>query len=217
MEHATKNGYKPPGLVWIDCTYPVLTSGLLRILESEARVHVGPEPPKNGEGPSGVVFCADDTEDISQSVQRIKSAYPSAAVIAFCLRSDLPRAWAALRAGARGYIHAKMQPEQMLRALRVALQGEIAAPRDLLEYVIGEDNGSAKLDALSARQEEILRLVDKGLSNRLIADRLGLSESTVKQHLRAAYKVLDVSNRTEAAAVVRHSLRSRSEGGEESQ
>jgi DNA-binding NarL/FixJ family response regulator len=101
-----------------------------------------------------------------------------------------------------------MQPEQMLRAVGVALRGEIAAPRSVLEYVLGEERAGGNLGALSARQREILGLVDKGLSNAQIAERLFLSESTVKQHLRGAYKVLGVTNRTEAAALVRRSHRS---------
>ena len=58
---------------------------------------------------------------------------------------------------------------------------------------------SGDLAALSVRQREILGHVVEGLSNAEIGRRLYLSESTIKQHLRAAYKVLGVSNRTEAA------------------
>jgi DNA-binding NarL/FixJ family response regulator len=60
---------------------------------------------------------------------------------------------------------------------------------------------------LSARQREILELVVEGLSNAEIAGRLYLSESTIKQHLRAAYKVLGVHNRTEAAKTMREHAR----------
>jgi len=60
-----------------------------------------------------------------------------------------------------------------------------------------------ELDSLSHRQREILELVAQGLSNAQIAKKLFLTESTVKQHLRAAYKLLGVRNRTEAASIVR--------------
>ncbi len=64
-----------------------------------------------------------------------------------------------------------------------------------------------RLEDLWARQREILELVVEGLSNAEIAGRLYLSESTIKQHLRAAYKVLGVRNRTEAAKTMRHHAR----------
>jgi DNA-binding NarL/FixJ family response regulator len=84
----------------------------------------------------------------------------------------------------------------------VAAKGELVAPRELLRYVLIEDQGG-NLAALSARQREILRYVVEGLSNAEIGKRLYLSESTIKQHLRAAYKLLGVSNRTEAANLFR--------------
>ena len=57
--------------------------------------------------------------------------------------------------------------------------------------------------SLGTRQKEILGLVGEGLSNAQIAERLFLSESTIRQHLRAAYKVLGVNNRTEAVRLIR--------------
>jgi DNA-binding NarL/FixJ family response regulator len=84
----------------------------------------------------------------------------------------------------------------------VAARGELVAPRALLRYVLTEE-GQANLDVLSARQREILGHVVEGLSNAEIGRRLYLSESTIKQHLRAAYKLLGASNRTEAANLFR--------------
>ncbi len=121
----------------------------------------------------------------------------------FGLYLDLALARGALRNGARGFIHAGMAPAQILRALEVASEGEIVAPRQLLEYLIATEE-FADLDILSARQREILELVSEGLTNAQIAKRLFLTESTVKQHLRSAYKVLGVSNRTEAVRLIRN-------------
>jgi DNA-binding NarL/FixJ family response regulator len=89
---------------------------------------------------------------------------------------------------------------------RWPLRGELVAPRELLRYVLTKDY-SGDLGALSVRQREILGYVVEGLSNAEIGRRLYLSESTIKQHLRAVYKVLGVSNRTEAAKTMRDAAR----------
>ena len=188
------------GLIWVDSPYPVAVAGLVQILQGEARVYTGRNPPEEGE-PSAVIYGADGLEGISEGVKRIRNAAPGATVLVFGLRLDLALARAALQAGARGFIHAGMKPEQIVRALKVAVGGEMVAPRELLEALILNDQ-IADLDGLSARQRETLELVGEGLSNAQIAGRLFLSESTVKQHLRAAYKVLNVRNRTEAARLL---------------
>jgi len=87
--------------------------------------------------------------------------------------------------------------------VEVVQKGELAAPRQLLRYFLSQKE-NPKIGELSARQREILELVVEGLSNAQIAGRLYLSESTIKQHLRTAYKVLGVHNRTEAAKTLRH-------------
>jgi DNA-binding NarL/FixJ family response regulator len=86
--------------------------------------------------------------------------------------------------------------------VEVVQKGELAAPRQLLGYFLRQ-NENPKLGDLSARQGEILEMVVEGLSNAQIAGRLYLSESTIKQHLRAVYKELGVSNRTQAANTMR--------------
>ena len=190
----------PLGVVWINCPYPVASVGLARILETEAQVHVGEEPPEAP--PSVVVFGIGGVEGLSESLKRTRKHNPGALIIVFGLYLDLAAARAALRAGARGFIHAGMKPEQIVRAVRAALMGNIVAPRQLLEYLISNED-AVDLKALSARQRQILELVNDGLTNAQIAKKLFLTESTVKQHLRATYKILGVSNRTEAARLLR--------------
>jgi DNA-binding NarL/FixJ family response regulator len=193
------NGGERLGLVWIDCPYPVVAAGLERALEGRARLHVGQRAP--ADPPRCAIFDTSGDEAVSEGIERIKEVDPEIPILAFNLHVDLPLARAALRHGARGFIHAGMELDQIARAVEVAVEGEIVAPRKLLEYLITNDDPT-ELDTLTARQSEILQLVAEDLSNAQIAKTLFLSESTVKQHLRAAYKVLGVSDRKEAARLI---------------
>ncbi len=126
---------KPLGLIWIYCgPHSVVSIGLRQTLEERARVRMGRQ--KSGDAPSFIILCSDDPGSVSSSVGHIKEQNPDASVLVFGLREDLPLARAALRAGARGFIHAGMRPEQLIRAVEVAAEGEIVAPRRLVEYLI---------------------------------------------------------------------------------
>jgi DNA-binding NarL/FixJ family response regulator len=196
-----RNFAMPQKTIWLDCDpNSVMIVGLKRTLEQWARVRIGRGAP--GNGPSSVILCSEDASHVTERVRRVKTEDPEASILVFASEVDLPLARAALRAGANGYIHAGMRPEHIGRAVEVAAQGEIVAPRKLLEYLLTSEE-PADIEALSARQREILGFVVEGLSNAEIGKRLYLSESTIKQHLRAAYKVLGVKNRTEAAKLVR--------------
>jgi DNA-binding NarL/FixJ family response regulator len=200
MAQRVESTLRSAGFFWLDCPYPVVALGLERILEAEARVYVGREPPEDT--PSLVILSYSNVEGILEGVKRIRKQSPTALIIVFGLHVDLEAARTSLRAGAGGYIHAGMTPEQIIRAVRVASEGEVVAPRQLLEYLVSNEE-VADLGILSARQREVLALVVEGMSNAQIASRLSISESTVKQHLRAAYKLLGVRNRTEAARLAR--------------
>lgn len=204
MTLPAKKGTESIGLVWIDCPYPVAAIGLARILETETSVHVGRQPPPKGHVPSSAILGVGSVEGLSEGVKRIREGSPDTLILVFSLFLGLPAARAALRAGARGYIHAGMQPDQIVRAVKVALKGQVAAPRQLLEHLIAGEHFTDFDDILSSRQREILKLVGDGLTNAQIAERLFLTEPTVKQRLRGAYKVLGVRNRTEAAKLVRN-------------
>jgi DNA-binding NarL/FixJ family response regulator len=202
MMREPKDGPKPLGLVWVDCPRSVVSAGLVRALEKRATVHQGLKPPRDV--PSCIILCANSHEGLSERVQFYQESRPDAPppIVVFGPQLDLPLARDALQAGASGFVHAEMMTDQLVRALAVAARGELVAPRELLRYVLTNDQ-SGDLAALSVRQREILGYVVEGLSNAEIGRRLYLSESTIKQHLRAAYKLLGVSNRTEAANLFR--------------
>jgi DNA-binding NarL/FixJ family response regulator len=198
---STKDERKPLGVVWVYCPSPVLALGLEKTLKAEAFVyHTEREIPASS-SPSLVVFCPNGEDDLAAGVGRIKEMVPEAPVVVMGMRPELSLARAALQANTRGFVHAGMPPEQIAHALALAKRGEVVIPRELLVEVVEEDRQEEEegLTELTPRQEEILELVDEGLSNQQIARRLFLSESTVKQHLRKVYQALGVKNRNQAA------------------
>jgi DNA-binding NarL/FixJ family response regulator len=198
---------KPLGLVWVVApSYSIAAAGLKVALGGKADVRIGGEP-SAATSPSCVVLYADGTEEgCLEGMGRIRELYPGVPLLVLGSRLDLALARATLQNGADGFVHAQMHPAQVLRAVEVVQKGELAAPRQLLGYLLSH-NETPKIGGLSARQGEILEMVVEGLSNAEIAGRLYLSESTIKQHLRGAYKVLGVRNRTEAAKTMREHLR----------
>jgi DNA-binding NarL/FixJ family response regulator len=193
---------QPLGTIWIDCPYPPLSAELKRVLRAHTvPLHQGPKPPEGG-APSAVICHTDSEVDVASEVRRFEVMAPSAPVLIFGLCADLALARAAMRAGARGFLHAEMPPEQIIRALSLAEQGEVVLPRELLNDIVAEEC-KPDLSVLSPRQLEILELVAEGLSNKQIAKRLWLSMSTIKQHLGGAYKFMGVHNRNQAAVVFR--------------
>jgi DNA-binding NarL/FixJ family response regulator len=193
---------KPLGLVWVVTpSYSITAAGLKEVLEGKAEVKIGGESCAGS--PSCVVLYAGGMEeDWREGMGGIRERYPGVPLLVFGSHLDLALAWAALKNGADGFVHAQMHPAQVLRAVEVVQRGELAAPRQLLRYFLSQKE-NPKIGDLTARQGEILEMVVEGLSNAQIAGRLYLSESTIKQHLGAVYKELGVRNRTQAAKTMR--------------
>ncbi len=190
---------QPLGLVWIKCALPTLSLGLEKILKAyAAHVHQGQKPPASDPASLIILFCS-SAEDVASEVEHLRALAPNAPrVVVFGLSVDLQLARSALKAGASGFIHAGMSPQQIVRALSVASEGEAVLPRELLNQLVKEQS-QADLSVLTPRQLEILELVAEGESNAQMAHRLFLSENTIKQHLSRAYKTLGVKNRIQAA------------------
>jgi DNA-binding NarL/FixJ family response regulator len=206
------------GTVWIKGTPSLLSVGLESALSRRGTsVHRGTQPPQGSAAPSVVVYCAqeDDEEELASGVREVKQLAPEAAVVVFGTSADLSLARAAVLVGAQGFLHAGMPPEQLTLALRKVHEGEEVLPRELLMRMVSEMVARERgpdLSSLGSRKVEILEMVAEGLSNAQIAKRLYLSESTVKQHLRSAYKALGVKNRNQAARLVRSSHSSGTDG-----
>ena len=197
---------KPLGLIWIECPYPVISRGLAAILNNDADLTSQYNPGRD-KVPSVVIYCP-ESELIAQGLRRLRRLVPNTPILVLGLRgkSDLTLAQKALQVGVAGFIHVGMGPSDVVQSLYSAFKGETVIPQDIATDLVKnliKMEELPDLQVLSPRQLEILNLVAKGLTNAQIAKELFLSEYTIKQHLRAAYKHLRVRNRTEAAKLLR--------------
>jgi DNA-binding NarL/FixJ family response regulator len=143
--------------------------------------------------------------DISgiECTARLKQMMPSVQIIMVTVYEDTERIFKALRAGACGYILKRCTPEELVSAIREVRQGGAPMSRDIARKVILSFQepaaATAEVEGLSPREREILQLVAEGLPNKQIASRVGLTDGTVRWHLRHVYHKLHVRSRTAAA------------------
>jgi DNA-binding NarL/FixJ family response regulator len=134
---------------------------------------------------------------------QLKQMLPSIHIIMVTVYEDTERIFKALRTGACGYLLKRCTPEELLAAIREVRQGGAPMSREIARKVIDSFQepvkAAAEVEDLSPREKEILELLAGGFANKAIADRLGLTDGTVRWHLRHVYHKLHVRSRTEAA------------------
>lgn len=195
-------GAETKSWVWIKCDLPVVARGLLEIVKSEVDAYCADNPSRD-RPPSCVILCTEEAR-LTEEIGAVRAQAPEAFLLVVGYPGDLAMARSAIRAGTQGFMHVGMQPSQLRRALSLAAQGEVVIPRELVPGIVGREE-TVEPEMLTFRQREILQLVAEGKTNAQIADTLYLSEYTVKQHLRAAFKALNVRNRVEAVRRLKHS------------
>lgn len=115
-----------------------------------------------------------------------------------------------LRAGAQGYLLKDMEPDELVLALRDIVSGKTVVAPDLAPILAKavqgktteqEDKDDSPFSTLTPRETEILALLAEGQSNKAIARNLGISDGTVKLHVKAILRKLEVHSRVEAAVM----------------
>ena len=153
-----------------------------------------------------------------EHVARLRSQAPALPVIVLSGSEDVELMRALIDLGVLGFIPKAYSPEVMLSAIRLVLAGGIYVPPLLLanaqaqgwqpsEAPAAEGAPSRSIDGLrnllTERQIDVMRLLSQGKPNKLIARDLGISEGTVKIHLAAIFRALNVRNRVEAVVASR--------------
>lgn len=132
------------------------------------------------------------------AVRRLKVDHPELKVLVLTSFSGEDAVLPAVRAGAAGYLLKDVKPAELAEAIRTVHRG--GAPLDpQVAVTVMRSVTEPAADPLTPREREVLGLIARGLSNRLIARELALSEKTVKAHVSAVLSKLGVADRTQAA------------------
>jgi len=142
------------------------------------------------------------------ATRSILAKHPRCKIVFLTMSEDDERLFAAIRSGAKGYLLKNMRPAKLISTLRSVQQGESALSRSmtlrLMEELARTKALSPKSDpTLTRRELEVLRELACGLSNQEIAERLFISENTVKYHVHSILEKLHLSDRRDAAIYAR--------------
>ncbi|XKH60485.1 two-component system response regulator NarL [Halomonas sediminis] len=205
---------EPPATLLIIDDHPLLRRGVAQLLELEDDLELVGETGKPEEGIELALKFEPDVVllDLNmpgmnglEVLRRLRDADYSGRVVMFTVSDHEDDVVAALRTGADGYLLKDMEPEDMVRQLRQAALGRMVISDSLTallaEALRNQRTAPATPDihSLTQREREILRELAGGLSNKLIARKLNITEGTVKVHVKHLLKKLNLRSRVEAA------------------
>jgi two-component system nitrate/nitrite response regulator NarL len=207
------------------CNNPMLREGLKHIL-SDTRFGICSEDSISddagqcqGAETSQLLFIVDSNHDRGKPAERIRSMriqYPAAKVVVLANHFEMAEMMSSLDAGAHGYCLATIGCDALVKSLELVMLGETVFPSALFLSNLGSFARSREtIEApiriarpipsdrqarnLSSREAEILRCLMQGAPNKVIARELDVAEATVKVHVKAILRKIQVSNRTQAA------------------
>ncbi len=143
-----------------------------------------------------------------ETTRRMRDADIDARIIMFTVSDEQSHVLEALRNGTDGYLLKDMDAEQLIEQIRIAATGRMALSPELTQVlaeairVRPKPTGQVQFSSLTKREKEVLRLIAKGQSNKMIARKLGITEGTVKVHVKNLLHKLDLRSRVEAAVWV---------------
>lgn len=139
--------------------------------------------------------------------QQIKEALPYIKIVMLTVSEEDQNLFSAIQSGAQGYLSKKIDPQELFEMLRGVVKGQAPISRATAAKILDEFARQIKQgreedagEQLSPREREVLQLLTKGSTNKEIAATLGISDNTVKNHLRNILDKLHLQNRVQAAA-----------------
>ena len=195
---------------------PIFREGLVRILSETGTMSctgfgsleaMGDAVDASWDRAVFLVDLGQDCQVVSHAIGRLRERFPEALVAVLSEHYSHGHMLSALRAGACGYLLDHTSCEVLIQSVELISLGEPIFPAQALElfHREGSLNGfgtqatSQSPQTLSSREVEVLRCLSQGKANKVIARDWGISEATVKVHVRAILRKIQVKNRTEAA------------------
>jgi DNA-binding NarL/FixJ family response regulator len=137
------------------------------------------------------------TPDGLTLIQEIRRASPATEVVALSAFNSETQARAALKAGAKGFLHKDAKPEELAETIRVVREGKLRLPPAVMQLLVR----SLSNYELSVREIEVLRLVAEFSATKVIATRMSISEQTVKVHVKHILEKMGARDRTHAVVM----------------
>ena len=192
--------------------HAVVRKGIRDFLDDDDAIRVVAEA---GDGQAAVEAYAREQPDVAlfdiqmprlnglEATRAVKQEYPAARILILTAYDDDPYIFAALQAGANGYLLKTASSDEIVQAVHAVAEGETAlspsVAKKLVQRAAGKGEGSGQLvEPLSERELDVLRLAGRGMGNKQIGAALGISDRTVQGHLANIYGKLSVTTRTEA-------------------
>nr|EKW0394900.1 two-component system response regulator NarL [Proteus mirabilis] len=196
--------------------HPMLRNGVKQLLSLDTTLTVVGEA---GDGIQGVKLAEELDPDLIlldlnmpgmngfETLDQLRLRSLSGRIVVFSVSNYSDDLITALKRGADGYLLKDMEPEELLAALQQAAAGKMVVSPTLtpiLAQSLREDRseGERDIDQLTPRERDILKLIAQGLSNKMIARKLDITESTVKVHVKHLLKKMKLKSRVEVAVWV---------------
>jgi DNA-binding NarL/FixJ family response regulator len=188
--------------------HPLVRRGLSSLLNGVPDINVIGAA---SDGEEAVAYVAEERPDIVlmdismpgmdgfEALRRLLKAVPGTRVVMLTSFSDHDLVIEAIDTGAIGFLLKDSDPNDLINGIRAAARGESPLSPKAAKELLGERARRRPVDDLTQRERDVLTLVGRGMSNKQIAWRLGISEKTVKAHLGSVFDRLGVEDRTQAA------------------
>jgi NarL family two-component system response regulator LiaR len=198
--------------IFITDDHAIVRSGIRALLATEPEIDVVGEAANGDQAITGVREQQPDVVlmdlempgmDGIEAIQHIIGADPEARILVLTSFATDERVFPAIKSGALGYLLKDAGPEALVQAIRQVHRGESSLhpkiARKLVEEMARPAEQPPTADPLTAREVEVLQLVAHGMSNQEIADKLVISEATVRAHVNSILRKLHLASRTQAA------------------
>jgi DNA-binding NarL/FixJ family response regulator len=192
--------------VMIADDHPLLRSGIVAVLARSARIKVVAEAE---DGDMAVQLFRHHRPDITlmdlqmpgrcgiEAIAGIRAIHPQARIIILTTFNGDAQIVRGLKAGASGYLLKNMARSELVEYVERLHNGEIQLPQEVTRSL----SGTLRMDSLTGREVDVLKLVAQGLSNQRTATRLGLKEDTIKSHMKTILSKLGARDRTHAVTI----------------